>query len=93
MLICLWIYLVYIVFRLPPTGWQDDQTFLTQQLQELGPMSRPERRVLLLFSITALLWMFREDLPLGPVTIPGHQETEFRRRRETRRSAVSRLGY
>ena len=34
-------------------------------------MSRPERRVLILFSLTALLWMFREDLPLGPLTIPG----------------------
>ncbi|MGE0823991.1 MAG: DASS family sodium-coupled anion symporter [Candidatus Binatia bacterium] len=71
MLVCLWIYLVYIVFRLPTTGWQEDQTFLAQQIQDLGPMSRPERRVLLLFAITALLWMFRTDLPLGPITIPG----------------------
>lgn len=71
MLVCLWIYLVYVVFRVPTTGWQADRTFLTQQLQELGPMSRPERRVLLLFSLTVVLWMFREDLPLGPITLPG----------------------
>ena len=71
MLLCLWVYLVYIVFRIPTAGWQADRTFLTQQLQELGPMSQPERRVLVLFSITALLWMFRADLPLGPVTVPG----------------------
>ena len=71
MLMCLWIYLVYIVCRVPTTGWQEDRSFLTQQLQELGPMSQPERRVLILFSLTALLWMFRDDLPLGPITIPG----------------------
>lgn len=71
MLVCVWFYLVYIVFRVPTSGWQADRGFLAEQVQALGPMSRPERRVLLLFSLTALLWMLREDLPLGPVTVPG----------------------
>ncbi len=71
MLVCAWFYLVYIVFRVPTSGWQADRGFLIEQLRAVGPMSRPERRVLILFSLTALLWMLREDLPLGPLTIPG----------------------
>ncbi len=71
MLVCAWLYLVFGVFRVPTSGWQEDRGFLTEQLRALGPMSRPERRVLILFSLTAVLWMFREDLPLGPLTIPG----------------------
>ena len=71
MLLCAWLYLVYGVYRVPTTGWQEDRTFLANQLRELGPMSRAERRVLALSIATAVLWMTRADLPLGPVTLPG----------------------
>lgn len=68
---CTWFYLVYLYFRISKTGWQDDQTFLTQQLKELGPMQSGERRVLLLSLMTALLWIFRKDINFGSLALPG----------------------
>ena len=37
----------------------------------LGPVTFEERAVLTVFSATALLWVFRVDLNLGPITVPG----------------------
>lgn len=36
-----------------------------------GPMSRPEKTAVVLCSVTALLWIFRADIDLGSLTIPG----------------------
>src|SRR6185369_4846244 len=52
-------------------GWQSDRDFLQRRLQVLGPMSAQEKKVLVLAATTALLWIFREDLPLGGITLPG----------------------
>jgi len=71
MVFCAWFYLVYIFFRVPTSGWQQDRAFLYRQLRELGPMSVQERRVFMLALIIALLWIFRGDLNLGVVTLPG----------------------
>ena len=71
MVVSVWFYLVYIYFRVPTTGWQDDQTFLTQQLKDLGPIQSGERRVLLLSLATALLWIFRKDIDFGALSLPG----------------------
>lgn len=71
MILWTWVYLVYLFFRVPTTGWQEDRAFLARQLEELGPMRSAERRVLLVALTTALLWIFRENLNLGVVTIPG----------------------
>ena len=68
---CTWFYLVYIYFRVTAKGWQDDQTFLTQQLKDLGPILSGERRVLLLSLSTAILWIFRKDIDFGPISLPG----------------------
>ena len=37
----------------------------------LGPVTFEERAVLAVFGTTALLWVFRVDLNLGPITVPG----------------------
>ncbi len=71
MVVSVWFYLVYIYFRVPTTGWQDDQTFLAQQLQALGRIGSGERRVLLLSLTTALLWIFRKDIDFGALSLPG----------------------
>ena len=36
-----------------------------------GPMSRAEKMTLTLCAATAFLWIFRADIALGPMTIPG----------------------
>ena len=66
-----WAYLTYIAFPYPTEGWQADKKFLQTRFAALGPMSRDEKKVALLGATTALLWIFRADLPLGGVTLPG----------------------
>ena len=42
-----------------------------EEIQKLGPMRPDERRTMIVFLITAFLWIFRADLQLGVFTIPG----------------------
>jgi len=44
---------------------------LDEELRALGPVSRVERRVLLLFLATALGWIFRVPIEIGTLRIPG----------------------
>ena len=66
-----WAYLTYFVFPYHAEGWQADKRFIRTRLQALGPMSGDEKKVALLGATTALLWIFRADLPLGGMTLPG----------------------
>ena len=47
---------------------------IAEQLKELGPMNSGERRVLIIFMLTALLWIFRSPLDVGSFHIPGWSE-------------------
>ncbi|MEB2286440.1 MAG: SLC13 family permease [Myxococcales bacterium] len=66
-----WLFLVRVAFAVPATAGGGDGGALRQALADLGPMSTPERRVLLVFAATALLWVFRADLDVGFATLPG----------------------
>jgi sodium-dependent dicarboxylate transporter 2/3/5 len=44
---------------------------LAEERAALGPLRRSERRVAILFAITALAWITRETLDFGIVSIPG----------------------
>jgi sodium-dependent dicarboxylate transporter 2/3/5 len=44
---------------------------IEQELAALGPMKPQEKRVLLVGSATALLWIFREDIVVGSFRLPG----------------------
>jgi solute carrier family 13 (sodium-dependent dicarboxylate transporter), member 2/3/5 len=48
-----------------------DRAVIVAELRGLGPMSSEEKRVAALFASLALLWIFRGDLNLGLVTLPG----------------------
>jgi sodium-dependent dicarboxylate transporter 2/3/5 len=41
------------------------------EIAALGPLRASERRVLMVFVATALLWIFRKDIVIGAFTIPG----------------------
>jgi sodium-dependent dicarboxylate transporter 2/3/5 len=66
-----WGYLSYVAFPYTATGWHANKEFLRERLRTLGPMSAEEKKVSFLAATTALLWIFRENLPLGGITIPG----------------------
>ena len=69
MLLSTWMILIRVY---PPEELRGDASALLDlQRRELGPMSRGERLVSLVFAFTVLAWVMREPKVLGAVTIPG----------------------
>ncbi len=66
-----WALLVYLIA--PPGGQpiMGEGEIIKDELKKLGRISAPEKRVLVVFVMTALLWVFRKTIDLGFVTIPG----------------------
>lgn len=48
-----------------------DKNYIKNEYISLGKISYEEKMVLIVFIITALLWIFRVDLNIGFITIPG----------------------
>jgi len=66
-----WIYLVFIACPVEHSKSTVNRKILRQELQKLGTISVPEKRTLSIFILTALLWMFRGNIDLGTIRIPG----------------------
>jgi sodium-dependent dicarboxylate transporter 2/3/5 len=68
----IWLYLVHVAFPIKKgTVKQLDRETLVRELESMGPMTRGERTTFLVFLLTALLWIFRKDINLGTIIIPG----------------------
>ncbi len=48
-----------------------DMSYIQQQHKALGKVKYEEKIVFAIFTITVLLWLFRENMNLGQFTIPG----------------------
>jgi solute carrier family 13 (sodium-dependent dicarboxylate transporter), member 2/3/5 len=70
MLLITWFMLTRVIYR-PPRRLGVERSILEDQYRALGPMNFEEKVVLTVFAATALLWVFRQELVLGPVVIPG----------------------
>ncbi len=70
LLIIVWFLLTKILFR-DKIGTEIDPEIIRSEKNKLGPMIYEEKMVLMLFISTAFLWIFREELKLGFMTIPG----------------------
>jgi sodium-dependent dicarboxylate transporter 2/3/5 len=66
-----WLVLVRLTCRVPASSSGVGRETIVEQRRALGPMSPAERRMGLIFLATALLWIFRRDLTLGPLALPG----------------------
>jgi sodium-dependent dicarboxylate transporter 2/3/5 len=66
-----WFYLVRIAAPVKVSGRKMDKGVIRRELEKLGPMSRPEKYTMAVFAGTAFLWMFRSNINLGFITIPG----------------------
>jgi len=66
-----WFYLVYIAAPVGSHHSKLESGLLKQEMLKLGPMSREEKCTLFILSLTALLWIFRSDIDLGGIQIPG----------------------
>ena len=70
MTVLVWFLLTKVFYRTPEDVTVDHDVIVEEKL-ELGPMSYEERWIALIFASTALLWVFRADLNLGFLSIPG----------------------
>ena len=70
MLIVSWFLITHVLHRVPE-GVTIDHGVVERERQGLGAISFEERAVLGVFAATALLWVFRVDLQLGFLTVPG----------------------
>ncbi|MCK7524179.1 MAG: anion permease [Ignavibacteriales bacterium] len=48
-----------------------DKVFIEDEYKQLGKFSSEEKAISIIFLTTALLWIFRSDILLGFITIPG----------------------
>lgn len=60
-----------LIWRLPAVGGADEQLKreLNGRMRQLGPITSAERRVLVIFVTTAVLWVFREPLEFGELKL------------------------
>ena len=67
---------VVMTWRLPllPGIERIGRQFYQDQLRALGPLRAGERNVLIVFLVTAVLWVLSQPLELGVVTIPSWPE-------------------
>ena len=65
MLALAWFYLTRIAFRHDVTELPGGKAVIREQLAALGPMSKPEQRVLAVFLLVVAAWLFRGLLPFA----------------------------
>ncbi len=65
-----WWLLTKVMFK-SDDKFEIDRTVMKKEYADLGKMKYEEKTILTLFASTALLWIFREDIKAGFVTVPG----------------------
>lgn len=67
----IWGYL-YILFRPKKGEWREiKRNIFHNYLKEMGKTTREQKIVFIIFSLLALLWIFRADIQLGSFILPG----------------------
>lgn len=70
MMIVTWLILTRVVYRFD-RNLVLNKNIIRDEKNKLGKMTYEEKGVLIVFFVTAILWIFRSDLVLGSFTIPG----------------------
>ncbi|MDH3733830.1 MAG: SLC13 family permease [Gemmatimonadota bacterium] len=70
LIIIAWLLLTRVFFRVPDEVSVDGEA-LNEEKAKLGPVAFEERAVLIVFALTAVLWVFRAPIDIGALTIPG----------------------
>lgn len=66
-----WALLVFVLFRAHVENPDAIKALFAERRQALGTLCGGERRVLVIFALTALAWLMREPKLIGSVTVPG----------------------
>jgi sodium-dependent dicarboxylate transporter 2/3/5 len=70
MVTAIWLLLTRVFFR-SPSSLRLSPEVVRREYRALGSLRFSEGAVLVVFILTALLWVFRKDLVIGPFTLPG----------------------
>lgn len=70
MLATAWILITQVLYR-APAELKVNRDAIEEERSKLGPITYEQRTVLIVFALTALLWVFRADLNFGALSIPG----------------------
>jgi sodium-dependent dicarboxylate transporter 2/3/5 len=70
LLVIVWLLITRVFYR-APKGLDLSSEVVEREVASLGSIGRAEMSVLVVFLATAMLWVFRRDLILGSLTIPG----------------------
>ena len=65
----IWVYLTR--FYSVKGELEGSKEVIDQELTSMGKMNRSEKSVLAIFIFTAFGWIFRKEIPLGSITVPG----------------------
>lgn len=65
-----WFVLTKLLHR-SPAAVGISRDIIRAELNKLGRMETAEKRVLVIFALTAALWVFRSDIDLGGFAVPG----------------------
>ena len=66
-----WFFLTRIALPIRIRSLPGSSAVISEELEKIGPMKKGERLVLIIFILTALLWIFRKNINLGTFIIPG----------------------
>jgi len=66
-----WLWLVYGPFRHLPSKLPQSREIISEELRKLGKITPGERWTLIVFTMTALMWIFSSTKKIGDITIPG----------------------
>ena len=66
-----WLWLVYGPFNHLPSKLPQSREIITEELKKLGRITPGERWTLIVFTMTALMWIFSVTKKIGDFTIPG----------------------
>ena len=66
-----YLYLAKLVLKKQDLPQIQNRDFLKGEIQTLGKLSTQQKRVLIVFVATALLWIFRGNIDFGSFKIPG----------------------
>jgi len=69
-LVIVWLYLSYVILGRKKLA-QNNKDVILSQIQALGPWSRGEVGVAVIFVLTAIAWIWRADLRIGGLYLPG----------------------
>ena len=66
-----WLFLTRIALPIRFDSLPGSREVIDEQIANLGPMTKGERYVLIIFIVTALAWIFLRNIDLGGFIIPG----------------------